>query len=386
MTHPAFGSQRAVARLVRTWSALIAVWRAVALRNDRASECKTMHRGKRFGIAAHGLAAMLLVAAAAPKPAAAEDVPTLILATALPSGNPLAEQVLHPWADRVNAAANGKLRIDIRDGMAIANLNNSYDRVVADVVQISWLTHHTFAGKFQRTDVGGLPFVAGERAEPASVALWRLYGSGLLDAEYDEARPIMMAVLSQAGFHFRNAPASLANLKGLKVIPPSRETGELAERLGMAPIVLNVSQAYEALQHHTVDGLMLGWTAVISFKLQELTSYHVEAALGTTTGMLFMAKKRYAALPASARQVLDKFSGEGESRELGKFWDRLQVFGEKTVKAVPNQTVLNAPPEQVAQWRAQAEPIVAGWAHRTPDGEKVLAAFRAQLARVDAGQ
>jgi TRAP-type C4-dicarboxylate transport system substrate-binding protein len=318
--------------------------------------------------------------------AGADDVPTLILATALPPGNPLADQVLHPWADRVNAAAEGKLKIDIRDGMAIANLNNSYDRVVADVAQISWLTHNNFAGKFQRSTVAGLPFIAGESSENASVAMWRLYRDGMFGPEYDEVRPIMLAMLSQSNFHFRTKPASLANLKGLKVITSSKETGDLAQRLGMAPIVLAVTQSYEALQRNTVDGVMLGWTAVLSFKLQEVTTYHVEAALGTATGMMFIGKKRYESLPASAKAVLDKFSGEGESRELGKFWDRLQVFGDKLVKGLPNQTVIDAPPDLVAKWRSEAEPVAADWAKRTPDGEKVLAAFRAELGKINAGQ
>jgi TRAP-type C4-dicarboxylate transport system substrate-binding protein len=302
----------------------------------------------------------------------------------LPPGNPLADQVLHPWAERVNAAAEGKLKIDIRDGMAIANLNNSYDRVVADVAQISWLTHGNFAGKFQRSTVAGLPFVAGDdNSERTSVALWRLYRDGVLAPEYDEVQPIMLSTLSQAGFHFRNKPASLDSLKGLKVIPPSKETGDLAQRLGMAPIVLAVTQSYEALQRNTVDGVMLGWTAVLSFKLQEVTTYHVDAALGTSTGMLFIGKKHYASLPASAKAVLDKFSGEGESRELGKFWDRLQVFGDKLVKGMPNATVIDAPPDVAAKWRAESEPVAADWAKRTPDGDKVLKAFRDELAKVN---
>lgn len=327
--------------------------------------------------------AVLALASAATAGARADDVPTLILATALPPGNPLADQVLHPWADRVNAAAEGKLKIDIRDGMAIANLNNSYDRVVADVAQISWLTHGNFAGKFQRSTVGGLPFVADDSSEKASVAMSRLYRDGLFGPEYDEVRPLMLAVLSQSNFHFRNKPASLANLKGLKVITSSKETGELAQRLGMAPIVIAVTQSYEALQRNTVDGVMLGWTAVLSFKLQEVTTYHVEAALGTATGMMFIGKKRYESLPASAKAVLDKFSGEGESRDLGKFWDRLEVFGDKLVKGLPNQTVIDAPPELAAKWHSEAEPIAADWAKRTPDGEKVLKAFREELAKVN---
>lgn len=328
---------------------------------------------------------VLLLAWLLPQAAPAQDETTLILATALPPGNPLSAQVLHPWADRVNEAGAGVLKIDIRDGTTIANLDNSYDRVVADVAQISWLTHSNFAGKFQRSNVGGLPFVS-DRSEDASVAMWRLYKSGLLGAEYDEVRPIMIAVLSQAGFHFRTAPASLGDLKGLKVIPPSKETGELAQRLGMAPTVMAVSQSYEALQRGTVDGVMLGWTAVLSFKLQEVTTYHAEAALGTTAGMLFIAKKRYDSLPPEAKKVLDDFSGENESRNLGKFWDRLQVFGDNLVKGMGHQTVIDAPPALVATWRAEAEPIVAAWAKATPDGDAVLRAYRQQLADVEAGR
>jgi TRAP-type transport system periplasmic protein len=170
------------------------------------------------------------------------------------------------------------------------------------------------------------------------------------------------------------------------VIPASKETGELAERLGMAPIALVVSETYEALQRGTVDGVMMGWTAVQSFKLEEVASYHVDASLGTSVGMMFIGEKRYQALPPAARKVIEEFSGEKESRVLGQFWDRLQAFGHDRVKAMPHQTVIDASPALIAKWRAEAEaePVVDGWARRTPDGEKVLAAFRAALAQVDA--
>ena len=55
---------------------------------------------------------------------------------------------------------------------------------------------------------------------------------------------------------------------------------------------------------------MMGWTAVLSFKLQEVTTYHVEAALGTSTGTMFIGKKHYAVAAGlgegGARQVLGR--------------------------------------------------------------------------------
>ena len=37
-------------------------------------------------------------------------------------------------------------------------------------------------------------------------------------------------------------------------------------------------------------------------------------------------------------------------------------------------------PEQEAQWRKVLEPIAKEWAQTTPDGAKVLEAFRAEVA------
>jgi TRAP-type C4-dicarboxylate transport system substrate-binding protein len=325
------------------------------------------------------VAALLIAAWLSPGSAAA--APKLILATALPSDNPLAAQILVPWAERANADAKGVLEIDVRNGMAIANLRNSYDRVVADVAQISWLTHSTFAGKFPRSEVGGLPFLA-DKAEEASVAMWRLYASGALDAEYKDVKPISIAVLSQAGIHLRAAPKSLDNLKGLKAIVATKEIGQVVSQLGIAQTSLPVTDAYEAVQRGTVDGLVLGWTAIQSFKLQEVTSYHANTSLGSATGMMFISRKAYNALPPDARKVIDEHSGEPESRALGKFWDRLDALGTKRVSAMSGQTVVNVPKEIEAKWRALAQPVIAAWAKAAPDGEKVLGIFRAQLAKV----
>jgi TRAP-type C4-dicarboxylate transport system substrate-binding protein len=317
-------------------------------------------------------------------PVAAQES-SLILATALPPNNPLAAQVLHPWSQKVNEAGAGKIKIDIRDGMAIANLRNSYDRVVADVAQISWLTHNNFPGQFNLSLVGGLPYL-GDNSEENSVALYRLYKSGILDAEYNQVLPISLAVLSRGGLHLRRVPQSLDQLKGLKVIVSSRAQGEVVTRIGMAPIALTVTEMYEAIQRATVDGAALGWTAVESFKLDEVTSYHANASFGTSAGMLFINKKRYEALPADARAVLDRFSVEAESRELGKFWDRLDRVGADRVRALPGHQVVELPAEVQARWKVLSEPVADEWAKSVPGGEKVLAQFRAELAKVKAGQ
>lgn len=329
-------------------------------------------------------AALATLCAGASLPAVAEEV-SLVLATALPPNNVMAQSILHPWAERVNAAGKGTLAIDVRDGMAIANLRNSYDRVVSDVAQLSWLTHNNFPGAFTLSLVGGLPYLA-DNSEQGSIAMWRLYKSGAFDAEYQQVVPISLAVLSKGGLHLRRTPQSLDQLKGLKVIVSSRASGEVVTRIGMAPMSLPVTDTYEALQRATVDGVALGWTAVESFKLDEVTFYHANASFGTSSGMLFINKKRYEALPAAAKKVIDDHSGEGESKVLGQFWDRLDKVGEDRVRAIQGHQVVALPADVQARWAKLSEPVAEEWAKSVPGGEKVLAQFRAELAKVKAGK
>jgi hypothetical protein len=41
-------------------------------------------------------------------------------------------------------------------------------------------------------------------------------------------------------------------------------------------------------------------------------------------------------------------------------------------------------PDEAARWRARIAPVVDEWAKRTPDGEIVLAAYRAEIAKIRA--
>jgi TRAP-type C4-dicarboxylate transport system substrate-binding protein len=326
-------------------------------------------------------AALLLCASAAKS----EEV-NLLFGTTLISTVHLNVRVLHPWAERINEQGKGIIHIDVRDGESIASLANFYSRVQDDVIQISWGLQSAIAGKFPRTAVGGLPFEV-DTAENGSVALWRLYQNGLLDAEYDTVQPLYMITLPPAGFHMAKPMKTLDSLKGLKIGIGSRTGSNMIARLGGAPQAMITSDYYTAVQRGMIDGINTQWTAMQPFKLYEVTFYHVEAALGGTTGMVFMNKKKYQALPAAARKIIDDNSGEAQSRLYGAFWDDVNREGRDMVKALGDKhQIVTLPPEIETKWRAEILPVTEDWAKATPDGAKVLAAFRTEIAKVRAGQ
>ena len=295
-------------------------------------------------------------------------------------------RVLHPWAERINEQGKGVIHIDVRDGESIANLQNFYSRVQDDVIQIAWGLQSAIGGKFPRTEVGALPFEVA-KAETGSVALWRVYKSGLLDAEYDTVQPLYMITFPPSGMHYAKKPKTLDDLKGLKLAVGSKVGADTIERLGGTPLSMVTSDYYTAVQRGMVDAVLVQWTAFQPFKLQDVTFYHVEAKLGGAAGMVFMAKKKYEALPAAARKILDDNSGEAESRVYGKFWDDVDNEGREMVEALGDKhQIVTLPPATEAKWRAAVEPVIDDWVKRTPGWRESAGSVSANTAKIKAGQ
>jgi TRAP-type C4-dicarboxylate transport system substrate-binding protein len=290
-----------------------------------------------------------------------------------------------PWTDKVNAAAPGALRLDLREGTTIANTINIYERVMSDVTHIGVVLFNYVSGKFPLSEVAALPNIA-DNSEQASTALWRLYKTGMLDAEFSDAKPLMLIGLPQSLLHLAKPPKSLDDLSGLKVIGPTQITSLAIAHLGASPLSIPSPDAYQAILRGTADGTVLSYNVYTSFKIGEVTTYHVDAPLGTAAGMMFMSKKIYESLSPEAKAALDANSGEAASRAWGKWWDGDNETGHQAAMHDPKQKVVTLDPALRATWEAKLDGAIADWGKSRPGIEKAIAEYRRLVAEVKAGQ
>jgi TRAP-type C4-dicarboxylate transport system substrate-binding protein len=310
--------------------------------------------------------------------AAQADEVKLIFLSLVPAESPVVATAYHPWVDRVNAAGKGVVHIEERDGYALANLDNVYNRVLDDVVQVAFAQQNAIAGKFIRSTMAGLPFVSAD-SETASVALWRLYKSGQIDPEYTDIVPLFLTVFPQSGLHFTHPVTALDDLKGLKLIAVGKAQADAVTALGGAPLSIPLTESYVALQRGSADGAVASWSTFKPFRLGEVTRYHVETQLGTSAGMVFMAKKRFDSLPPVAQKALMDNSGEAMSRSFGAYIDSEAKDTRDGVIAA-NQVVTAPSPQQAAEWRKKVTPNNAAYASTVPNGQGILASFQQFLA------
>src|SRR5579875_1969841 len=290
---------------------------------------------------------------------------------------------LEPWAAKINDQAKGILHIDVREGVTLATFENIYDRVLDDAIQIGWGMQNAVAGKFPLSEVPAVPFLV-KSAQAGSVAFWRLYKTGLLDSEYDQIVPLATGMLGAGGLHLSAPLKSFDDLGGLKLIVAGQMQSKTITALGGAPISIPLTDEYQAVQRKTVDGAVIGWGGVRSFKLEQVAPYHVNVTVGTSISMVFMAKKKFDALPAAAQKILLDNSGEVLSRQYGIAVDNEANAIRAAVLAEPGQKTVTVPDADMKKWEEKIEPVVDEWAASRKNGKEVLDKYRQLYAQAAA--
>jgi len=317
-----------------------------------------------------------LVAACGLAGRAGADETHLAFTTISLPGSTISDQVWHPWADRVNAARQGIVHVDVRDGFTLASSTNYYDRLLSNVMQISFGSLNYLAGKFQLSQVMALPFLMNS-AEQESEVFWRLYKSGLLNAEFDQITPLFFYAFPQQAMNLVKIPTKpLEDLGNMKIIASGQIGTALMAKLGGAPLSIPLTETYEALQRGTADGLNFPISAVPDFKLDEVTHYHLLAPLGGGPGGVWMTKAMYQSLSPEIRKVLDQNSGEAQTQRVGRFVDQLTATVQQRLESQPGQQVAKPSPELLQKWNARAEPMIDAWANTDDAHRKVVDAVR----------
>ncbi|HXS42409.1 MAG TPA: TRAP transporter substrate-binding protein [Stellaceae bacterium] len=327
-----------------------------------------------------------LAAAAALTVASAAFAEPLLLKYGDP-GPPTASihtDLIQPWSDKVSKESGGTLNVRVYAGYSLVDMRNTLDRVENGVADFAFCVLGPVSSQFPKTLVATLPFEA-ESAHEAGLALQRLYDKGIIADEWKRVKPIAFGVFANLTYHTVPPVKMLEDLKGLKISVQGRIAGQTLEALGGTPITLPINDVYAALQRGTIQGSAIGWPATVAFKLTDIVHNHVQASLGGEAAIMIMNNKTYGRLSGAGKRAIDANIGTGYTNRFNKVIDDTEDGNIAATEKMGNQTIVKLPAAQLAAWKARIAPVIADWEKRTPDGAKVLAAFRKEIAAIRAG-
>ena len=325
--------------------------------------------------------ALATLLASAPLTARAADPITLKLAFPPPPVSFFNGQVLAPWGKEIEEATHGAVTVQIYVGGTIGNFVNVYDRVTNGVIELGWGLHGPLGTKFQKSSVTNLPgFLT--TGPQCTAALWQLIATGVVADEYSAVKPLAVSCFPGSSFISQKPVRSTDDFKGLKVGVGSKMLGEEMGLLGAAAVTMTTSEVYQSLQRGLIDVSAIGWAAVAAFKLHEVSKYGFEAPLGHSTNFLLMNKEAFAKLPADVQRVVEAKSGAVLAERMGKAGNDETMHGRHMVEQIPGYSIATMAPAELSKLQKTMQPLVDEWVRVTPDGAKVLAAYKTELAKV----
>jgi len=333
----------------------------------------------------HAFATCGLLAAVA-LPAQAQEV-TLKLHFHLPSTSFASTLFIQPWCDKIARESANRMKCQIYPSMQLGGTPAQlYDQVRDGVADVVWTLPGYTAGRFPSLEAFELPFMM-QNPEATSRALWdyvQLHGQ----TEFKDVKPLAFHVHGDGVFHMASKPIrTMADLRGLKLRAPTRQTNKFIAMLGATPVGMPVPQVGDALAKGVIDGAVVPYEVVPSVKLQELAKFHsetdpAEPAFYTSTFIFAMNKARYESLPADLKKVLDANSGQGLSGQIGKAFLQADTEGKKLTARNTTNVI---PASELAHWKVLGNKLSADWAKEMDakglNGTKLLEDAKALIAK-----
>ncbi|MDJ0638401.1 MAG: TRAP transporter substrate-binding protein [Paracoccaceae bacterium] len=302
---------------------------------------------------------------------------TLKLHHFLPAQANVPRLILDVWADKVEAASEGRIKIDRFPAMQLGGSPPELlDRTIDGVDDITWTVVGYTPGRFPSTEVFELPFMV-EDARDASCAYWTMFQEGMEDGEFANAKILGTWVHGPGMFHTMDPVETPADLQGMKIRGGSRLVNDLLTAAGATPVGMPVPAVAEALSKGVIDGTTIPWEVTPALKIPELVENHTEFegnALYTLTFVLAMNKAKYDALSDKNKAVIDANSGMNFSIFAGGVMQ--DADGPAREVAVDNgNTIITV--SDTSEWQALAAPVYDNWiadlAGKNVDGQALIA-------------
>lgn len=292
---------------------------------------------------------------------------------------------IDPWVKKVEAETGGRLKIEVYPAMQLGGKPPAlYDQIRDGVIDCGWALPAYTPGRFPTTEAMEQPFVSSMSAEETSKAAWE-YTQKHSQEELKDVKMIAVHVHGQGVIHKKGEPVrKMEDMAGLKLRGPSRAANGLLEAMGATPVGMPVPAFPEALSKGVVDGGVIPEEIVVPLKVHELVDSHTylsgNRALYNTMFFWAMNKDAYERLPEDIRAVIDANSGLETSAWAGRAMDEGDAAMSKIIRATDN-TFVTLDAEEVARWKAKAEPLVKAWAESTENGEALLADAKALVEK-----
>ena len=246
----------------------------------------------------------------------------LSLSHFFPASHFMNTRVCQGWIDEIQAASNGKVKIDMFPGATLLKPNETYEGVVSGTADIALTIFGYDRGRFpvmEAFEHVGIDFGSATACTMVAVEGVKKFNP----KELQDTKLMFVYSVGPGCYFSKKKINSLDDLKNLRI----RATGATVEpikALGAIPVAMPNNDTYEALSKGVVDGnigppeMLKGW------KQADVTDFiTILPPVYNSLQAMVMNLDKYNSLPDDVRAAFDKVN-EAYSQKAGMIWDEEQ--------------------------------------------------------------
>lgn len=308
--------------------------------------------------------------------AQAQEKTTLKIATFTPAGTFVVKQLFEPLLDKVVAESNGTLDYKIFAGGTLGrNPVEQLALVQNGIADMAYVVPSYIAGVYEGYNVAQLPLVT-NNSEETSAGLWNVFEKGLLETPSD-VKMIGVFANGQNGLHLASSVESATDVGGRKVRIGGQIQSATIEAFGAVPVGnIGAPAVAESLNRGVIDGAFMDWGAIQSFRVDKVTTHHIDFPFGGLPVMIPINQKTWDGLSDAARAAFEKYGGRTFSVGMGRAFD---AYGEETKKAIAaagGHTLIEPKSEERAEFDKLVEGVISAWMAGGEGRQEILDAYR----------
>lgn len=235
------------------------------------------------------------------------------------------------WADKIEKDSGGRVKMEHYWSGSLVSMRDSHMELLKGVADVSEFTGHYVKDGFQIEKAMSLLFYG---VPNNSEIAYRVYNE--LCDKYPQIREEFAAAKILAYF---SPPAvdvmttkkpirKVEDFKGL-TLKVSGAMAQVVNSLGGEGAALPISETYMALQKGTIDGALVGYEGLKSFRFAEVVKYYTVLNSATwPSGHVEMNLDFYNKLPPDIRNIIDD-NIDFYSKTMAEQWDLANKAGKE---------------------------------------------------------
>lgn len=264
------------------------------------------------------------------------------------------------FADDIKKITGGRVVVEYYPGTMLLGPDKMYDGVVQGIADIGLSNLGYTFGRFPQTEVLDLPlgFPNAWVANHVAVDFYNKFKP----KEFNDVHVLTLHTSPVNNIITVSAQVKKPeDLKGLKL----RGTGyiaKLVEALGASAVPVSTPETYDALSKHVIDGVLLPWETIKTFKYGEVAKNAVEVwPLGQVyTFYIVMNKKAWENLPPDLQKTITDYVQGDFSKKLTDMWNQVDIDGLKYAKEA-GYNIVQLNQEDLARWKQLADKVIEGY-------------------------